>query len=66
MYTRSHLVHIKVTGELLAAIDEAARANFQTRSAYIREAIAQRLNSQDQGQKLQGMLMQMMQLPPDV
>jgi metal-responsive CopG/Arc/MetJ family transcriptional regulator len=63
---RSKVIQIKLTEELLVAIDEAARVNFQTRSAYIRESIAQRLNSLDQGQKLHEMLTQMMQLPPDV
>jgi metal-responsive CopG/Arc/MetJ family transcriptional regulator len=46
MYTRSQLLHIKLSAELLAMIDEAAAKNFQTRSAYIRECIALRLNKE--------------------
>jgi metal-responsive CopG/Arc/MetJ family transcriptional regulator len=43
---RSKNIHVKLTSVLLAEIDQAAAAGYQSRSEYIREAIVLRLNNQ--------------------
>ena len=42
----SEQLHFWVSKEMLKQIDVAARANFQSRSSFVRESIAHRLNSQ--------------------
>jgi metal-responsive CopG/Arc/MetJ family transcriptional regulator len=42
----SREIHVKLTGAMLEAIDSAAIRAFQSRSQYIRETLALRLNSQ--------------------
>lgn len=46
MWVSSEDLHIRLTTELLEQIDRAARASYQSRSSYIRESIALRLNQQ--------------------
>jgi uncharacterized protein (DUF1778 family) len=46
MYGRSKKINLRLGRELLEAIDEAAAANYQTRSDYMRESIVLRLNRQ--------------------
>lgn len=43
---RSREVHVKLSARLLEQLDRAAKANYQTRSGFIRQSIALRLNSQ--------------------
>jgi metal-responsive CopG/Arc/MetJ family transcriptional regulator len=42
----SKKIQVVVTSEMLDAIDEAAAKTFQSRSQYIRETLALRLNNQ--------------------
>lgn len=46
MYGRNQKIDIRLTAELLKAIDKAAAASFQSRSSYIRETLALRINRQ--------------------
>lgn len=46
MWTRSIKTHFRISAELLKMVDEAAKASFQSRSSYIRETLALRLNNQ--------------------
>jgi Arc/MetJ-type ribon-helix-helix transcriptional regulator len=46
MWMRSKEVHIKISEEMLEKIDMAARDTFQSRSSFIRESLALRLNGQ--------------------
>ncbi|PIZ62280.1 hypothetical protein COY17_02700 [Candidatus Saccharibacteria bacterium CG_4_10_14_0_2_um_filter_52_9] len=43
---RSQIVYLRVSARLLQQLDKAAKANYQTRSGFIRQSIALRLNSQ--------------------
>ena len=43
---RSRHVHIKISADLLEKIDMAAADTFQSRSSFIRESLALRLNGQ--------------------
>lgn len=43
---RSQDLHIKISEEMLEKVDLAAADAYQSRSAYVREAIALRLNGQ--------------------
>jgi metal-responsive CopG/Arc/MetJ family transcriptional regulator len=43
---RSRLITLKLSAELLQRIDEAAKANLNSRSGFIREAVVMRLNDQ--------------------
>jgi metal-responsive CopG/Arc/MetJ family transcriptional regulator len=46
---RSRNVHIKLSHDLLELVDQAATDSFQSRSAFIRETLALRLNQQHVG-----------------
>jgi predicted transcriptional regulator len=46
MYTHSRMLHIKISPDLLEKVDIAANDTFQSRSSFIRESLALRLNGQ--------------------
>jgi metal-responsive CopG/Arc/MetJ family transcriptional regulator len=46
MAMRSKMIELKLSEELLNAIDQEATKNYQSRSQYVRQSITLRLNNQ--------------------